>query len=291
MIETTSSGTSPPAKKKTPAASPAGAGLIGGAAGGNTAAIIKAVTSAIGAGAGAIGGETGAGAAAPPEAPAAPGPSTPAEPNIDWGELANSYFASWNLPPDVRARIEQIFRADYANIDVATQLALNYVRSTDWYAQTFPGIQLAEAKGLVSDEAGYRQLLNQQTQLYKQFLGRDITTDEFAANLSEGVTTTVVGQRLQGAVYAKTYGGDWNYALGAFGDASQGRLSDEQATTLGQEQAGLDTPMGQLLNKRLQQAQQRLQGVFKGGLATPSLSLAGGRLAGPQAGAPPDIAA
>lgn len=210
---------------------------------------------------------------------------------IDWGGVDfSSYLGVWGLPADVQARVTQIFQQT-GDANVAAQLALAYIRGTDWYAATYPGIQQAEAKGLISNEADYRALLNQQTQLYKQYLGRDITTDEFAANLNEGVSYTVIGQRLQGATYAKTYGGDWNYAIGAFGDPGDSTLTDADRTALGQEQAGLDTPLGQLLNKRLSQAQQRLQGVFKGGLATPSMSLAGGRLAGPQAGAPPDTAA
>lgn len=201
----------------------------------------------------------------------------------------SQYLNIWGLPGDVQSRVLQIFQSSGGNTDVATQEALAYIRGTDWYAQTYPGIQVAEAKGLVTNEADYRSLLNQQTQIYKQYLGRDISTDEFAANLNEGVSNTVIGQRLQGNAYAQTYGSTWNYALGAFDTAGAASTSDLQS--LGQEQAGLDTPMGQMLQNRLNLAQQRLQGVFKGPLAAPSLGLTGGKLAGPKAGVTPDIAA
>lgn len=213
-----------------------------------------------------------------------PTPTHPDFSGIDYSQ----YFNIWGLPSDVQSRVTQIFQTS-GDVNVASQLALAYIRGTDWYGQTYPGIQIAEAKGIVNNEADYRALLNQQTQIYQQYLGRHITSDEFSANLNEGANNTLIGQRLQGAVYAKTYGGDWNYALGAFGDT--GAATDAELTSLGQEKSGLDTPMGQMLQKRLDQAQQRLAGVFKGGIATPSLSFAGGRLAGSQAGSPPDVAA
>lgn len=215
---------------------------------------------------------------------------TPSKPDVDYSGIDfSTYFQLWGMPSDVQARVTQIFQSTQ-DPSVAGQLALAYIRGTDWYGQTYPGIQIAEAKGLVSNEADYRALLNQQTAIYKQYLGRDITTDEFSANLNEGVNNTVIGQRLQGNAITKTYAGDWNYALGAFGDTGD-LTADTNLNALGQEQAGLDTPMGQLLQKRLDLAKQRMAGVFKGTVATPSLGLSSGKLAGLQAGIAPDTAA
>lgn len=239
----------------------------------------------------------GPGTPTPPAQPASPGQYDPANPNtqpnqptVNWdGTDFASYLGIWGLPADVQARVLQIFQSTQ-DASVAAQLAMAYIRTTGWYAQTYPGIQTAEAKGLVNNEADYRALLNQQSQIYQQYLGRAITADEFSANLNEGVNNATIGQRLQGAAIAQTNAGDWRMLFGAFGDQGSNQLSDSDLTALGQEQAGLDTPMGQILQRRLQQAQTRIQGVFKGSLATPSLSLSGGTL---QSGAqkPPDIAA
>jgi len=226
-----------------------------------------------------------AGAAGAP--PAAPPPPTgpPRLPQLDW---ATSFFSSLGLPPDVVGKVNQIF-SQYSDTTAATAAAMGYIRGTPWYATTYPGIGDAIAKGLVTDESGYRGLLNQQTQIYKQYMGRDISSAEFAANLTEGASSQTIGGRLQGAALAGTYGNDWQYKLGAFGD---GQATPDQLQALGQETGGLDTPLGQQMKRRLDMAQQRLQGVFSGSLATPSLSMVNGRLSAPGlgGGAKPDIA-
>lgn len=213
------------------------------------------------------------------------GSGDPKLPPLDW---AASFFASLGLPPDVVGQVNQIF-AQYSDVNAASAAALGYIRGTPWYTQTFPGIQAAIQKGLVSNEADYRSLLNQQTQIYKQYLGRDITSSEFAANLGEGAPLATIGGRLQGAALAGTYGNDWRYTLGAFDTAPTGA----EVTALGQESAGLDSVLGQQVKRRLDLAQQRLAGVFKGTLATPGLSLNNnGRLSAPGLGSQaPDVGA
>jgi hypothetical protein len=84
--------------------------------------------------------------------------------------------------------------------------------------------------------------------LYKQYLGRDITSGEFAANLGEGASNQVIGGRLQGAALAGTYGQDWRYLLGAFDNAP----TSSEVKALGEEQAGIDSPLGQMVQRRLQ---------------------------------------
>lgn len=191
----------------------------------------------------------------------------------DW---AASFFASLGLPPDVVNQVNQIF-SQYSDVNAASQAALGYIRGTPWYAQTYPGIQAGIQKGLITNEADYRNLLNQQSQIYKQYLGRDISGDEFSANLANGTSNQTLGGQLQGAALAGTYGNDWRYALGAFDTAP----TQAETTALGQEQAGLDTPLGQQLQRRLDLAQQRLTTVFSGKLATAGLSNANGRVSQP----------
>lgn len=193
----------------------------------------------------------------------------------DW---ASSFFGGFGLPPDVVAQVNKIF-AQYSDVNAAAQAALAYIRGTPWYTQTYPGINEGIQKGLISNEADYRNLLNQQSQLYKQYLGRDITGAEFAANLAEGVNLSTIGGRLQGAALVGTYGADWRYTLGAFDEA--GLPTDAETKALGEETAGLDSPLGQQVKRRLDLASQRLAGVFRGQLATPSLSTASGRLSAP----------
>jgi hypothetical protein len=83
--------------------------------------------------------------------------------------------------------------------------------------------------------------------------------DEFAANLGEGASNQIIGGRLQGAALAGTYGHDWRYLLGAF-DTGQPNAAELKA--LGEEQAGLDSPLGQQVQRRLDLAKQRMQTVF-----------------------------
>jgi hypothetical protein len=212
-------------------------------------------------------------------------PSTPAGPTklpqLDW---ASAFFSGLGLPGDVQNKVNDIF-SQYSDTNAASAAALAYIRGTTWYDQTYPGIKEAFAKGTVSNEADYRALLNQQTQFYKNYLGRDITADEFASNLREGATSQTVEGRLKGASLVGAYGNDWRYALGNFGD--QGDLTDGNLKALGEEKAGLDSPIGLKVQSALERATQRIQGAFSNALATPSLTTSTGRLSSPSLGGQP----
>lgn len=228
-------------------------------------------------------------APAPPSNPyvAPPTPDTETNKHLENADWAAAFFGSLGLPKDVVEQVNKLF-TQYSDVNAASAAALGYIRGTSWYATTYPGIAEGIQKGLVSNEADYRNLLNQQSQVYKQYLGRDVTSAEFASNLGEGVPLSTVGGRLQGAALAGTYGNDWRYKLGAFDTAP----TDAEVTALGQEGAGLDSALGQQVKKRLDLAQQRLAGVFSGSLATPNLSLINGRLSAPGLAAPKaDLAA
>jgi hypothetical protein len=183
----------------------------------------------------------------------------------DW----SSYLGMYGLPADVQKELNAIF-ARTPDITQATQLAVAYVRGTPWYAQTYPGIQEAIAKGVIRDERDYRSRQNDFNQIYRQYAQRDITGEEYAQHLREGVTTDVVGRRFQGAALESAYGNDWQYAEGAFGE---GRLNAEESKAYGQQAAGLDSPLGMRVQRRLQLAQERLKAVFSGQSAVGQLSL------------------
>lgn len=233
----------------------------------------------------------------PPQTPTQPttttggtppgGGGTPKLPQGDYTSL----LAIYGLPPDVQAKVNEIF-AQSTDIMIATALALAYVRGTTWYAQTYPGIQEGIAKGIVGNEADYRSYLTQLNQLTTQYFGRSVGGDELAGYLKQGFTVGHVGQLFQGQAYVTANRPNIQYVSGAFGD--NGPLSGDELTALGNESAGLDSPIGQRVQQRLQQAQQRLQAVFSGQLATPSLSIGSNGLTAPSLagrGASPDVAA
>lgn len=198
----------------------------------------------------------------------------------------SNFLAIYGLPADVQNKVSQIF-ANTPDVNQATALAMAYVRGTTWYAQTYPGIQEGIAKGVIGNEADYRSYLNNVNTLTKQYLGRDISGQEIGDFLKQGYDPARIGRIYQGGAIAKTNAGEWNYATGAF-DAN-GPLTTEEQAALGQEQAGIDTALGQKVQRRLDLAKQRMSAVFGGQLATPSLSLANGRLTAPglAAGAAP----
>jgi hypothetical protein len=182
----------------------------------------------------------------------------------------------FGLPPDVVAKVSQIFQND-SDVSRASQAALAYIRGTQWYRDTYPGIQDAIQKGLVADERGYRANMTAFNQIYRQYIGRDITPSEYSAALREGIDPQIAAYRFAGAANARAYGREYNYALGAFGE--QGRVGEQDLQTLGEQKVGFGSTRGALLDKMLRDAQTRMERVFQGVLAGPSLSAAGGRIA------------
>lgn len=215
-----------------------------------------------------------------------PGSMTAPHPTADY----SNFLSIYGLPADVQNKVQQIF-SNTPDVTQATALAMAYVRGTTWYGQTYPGIQEGIAKGIIGNEADYRQYLNNVNTLTKQYLGRDISATEIGDYLKQGYDPSRIGRIYQGGAIAKTSGADWNYLAGAFDE--NGALTADEQSALGQEQAGIDTLLGQKVQRRLDLAKQRMAGVFGGRLATPSLSVANGRLAATSLGgaAAPDIAA
>ena len=220
-------------------------------------------------GAGGTGTTTGTGGpGATPTSPTDPTPPTaPTGPPIDWASI---YWGSLGLTPDLIAQINKIFGL-YPDQSIAFQVAQNYLRGTDWYAKTFPGIAYGIRNGLFTDETGYRSYVNDLNNLYQQYNGRAVTGDEVANWLTQGRNVTYIGKAFQGNAIANTEAPDRQYEAGAF--TPEGQLSQAQLQAYGQEQAGIDTPLGQQITQRLQQAQQRMSKLFQGSLATPNFTL------------------
>ena len=173
------------------------------------------------------------------------------------------------LPSEVAAQVNQIF-ATTPDVTEAAMLALAYIRGTDWYKATYKGIASGISKGLFADERGYRAYLNDANQVYRNYYGRDITSAEMESYLNEGIDPKVIGQRAEGDVIAKTNAPEWGYLSGAF---DSGQFSDTEKQALGREQAGIDSPLGQAVMKRMALATQRMQAVFSGTSGTPGFGL------------------
>lgn len=205
--------------------------------------------------------------------PPPPGGGAPPPPPIDW----SLFFDYLGLPPDVAAGVSRIF-ASTPDVNVASMLALAYIRGTQWYRDNFPGIEEGKRFGLIRDERDYRALLNQSNQLYRQFFDRDINLGEFATQLREGVSVDVMGRRFRGEAYIKANRGDLQFLTGAYGE---GQLSEAELTALGRQQFGLESERGGILERRVRTAQERIRRVFEGVLATPAMTLGPSGLTSP----------
>ena len=195
------------------------------------------------------------------------GGSQPALPSMDWAAF---FWGQWGLPSDL---IDQINKTLAGVSDETTALVIgtNLLRSSSWYAQTFPGIGYGIRNGLFTDETGYRDYVNRVNQLYQQYYGRAVTSGEVANYLQLGNSYDYVGNLLQGQAISQAEGPTVGYQTGAF-DA-QGKLTPAELTAYGQEKAGIDTLLGQQVALRVQRASQRLNNLFTGKLANPSLSI------------------
>lgn len=210
--------------------------------------------------------------------------ASPTDPNAgpvtqpqDWAE---AFFSSLGLPGDVANRVNQIFQ-QYPDVGQATQFALSYIRGTPWYSTTYPGITEGIKRGVIANEQDYRQYLNAANSIFRTYAGRDATGDDIASALTEGIGPDLIAKRFSGDTYASTYGNDLQYVSGAFGE---GRLTDDELKAYGREQAGIDSPLGQQIQRRVQLAQERLKGAFSGRVTTGSLGLRAGRLYQPSLG-------
>lgn len=214
-------------------------------------------------------------------------PDTPANPPLDW----ENYLQNWGFTPDIIDKLANIF-SQYTDPGQASAAALAYIRGTSWYATTFPGIGAGESAGLFSDEAGYRSYINQLNQLYQSYYGRVANTNEITQFLTAGQSTTQVGQHLSGQAQLAAEQPQDQYQLGAFDPT--GKASDNELSQYGDYLGGIGNMIGPQLALRIQNAQKRMNDIFQGTLATPSVSLAtNGRLAAGSLGgntSKPDIA-
>lgn len=236
-------------------------------------------------------GPTPAATATPNTGPPADTAAAPPDTAADWYK---AFFSQYGLPADVQQQITSLLSQYATDPSTALTLAQQYLRSTQWWQQTFPGFNQGVANGLFTDETGYRSYLNNVNQAYNQYLGRHVSGDELQQYITAGYSPDHVGRLLGGSAWAKANANDVASVTAAFGEGSNSAITGANLQTLGQEQAGIDTAGGQTLENILKRAQQRMAGVFNGVLARPSLSLGPNGISAPGLGGQrqtPDVAA
>lgn len=203
-------------------------------------------------------------------------PPTGTEDPSDPGALPNtSSLGIPGLPPAVAQRAAQIMRDGGDN---GVQQALAYIRTTDWYKDEYYGIEFGVANNIFTDvanpEAEYRAYKQSIIQTFRDFYGRIPTKEEIANYLQRGIDALRAQKMGQGYVNTQVHGQDWRYALTAFGET--GILGESELdgglSALGEQQAGINTVLGQKLQDSLDRAMAKVQKVFSGTAGT-NLSL------------------
>jgi hypothetical protein len=221
------------------------------------------------------------GAAAPTSGPNAGGTPSTTPSGAPATDFAGAYFGGMGLPPDVVDKVNSIFKQYIDQPDLAVQLARQYIHTTPWFSQTFPGYFEGVRTGLFGDEAGYRSYVSQANTYTMQYFNRAITIPEVESAMTQGWTPEYLGRTYESTALVAAQGEDWMYTLGAFGDtppsgaqgypnASNPDERGQLAQSLGRQQAGLPSEMGERLQTALDKAKQRMAAIFGGQTATPN---------------------
>lgn len=152
----------------------------------------------------------------------------------DWESVLGDY----GLPQNIITQLNQIWTTAGGDVNSAITLAQAYIRGTTWYTATYPGIQQGINAGLFTDEQGYRAYENQVDQIYQQYWGRAATLPELNARITSGQSVTQVANQFQaGAV------------LGNISDPLKGLFTADELKAYADEQAGIDTGLGQQITQ------------------------------------------
>ena len=189
---------------------------------------------------------------------------------------ANQILDFFQMPSDIKNALQKQIAQWYSagkglTPDQIAPLAVAYLRGTDWYSKTYVGIQYGVSNGLFDEsqdmEVQYRRYVNDLDVFSQQYLGRNVSTQEVANYLQQGLKADVVGKQLEGQSYANAYGKDWDAIMGPFG---AGPLDANSKLALGEYETGYKTTFGDTLERQLQQATTRMKRIFEGTLATPA---------------------
>jgi len=202
---------------------------------------------------------------------AAGGTAHPLNPNLtnktpDW---ASAYFGNLGLPADVQKGVNDLFKKYPDQPELAIALARQYIRTTPWFATTFPGFFEGLRAGLFQDETGYRGYVNAANVYTMQYFNRPITTAEVESAMHQGITPEILGRTYEAGAIARAQGPEVLYQLGAFGEEP---IANREQTALefGKQQAGIGSANGSKLISALDRANKRMQSLFQGQLAIPN---------------------
>lgn len=106
--------------------------------------------------------------------------------------------------------------------------------------------------------------------VYHQYAGHGVARSNVLTAYRNGWSADYIAKRFAGMAYANANKGDIQQTMGSYG---AGQLTPEQLRALGNEQAGIDTPLGQQLSLAYEKAQRRMQSVFRGTVARVNANL------------------
>jgi len=172
------------------------------------------------------------------------------------------------LPPEVAARIDQIIR-QYPG-EAGQKRAIQWLMTTTWFKQEYAGYDVGFAKGQFSDPfsgglAQHRAYKSELQRIHRQYYNRDLTVDEVTGYINQGYDPGRVERMGQGHATVQANQGEWQYLSGAYGG---GMLSEEEKKAYGEQQAGIDSELGQRIKTKVETALQRMQRVFQGTTAS-----------------------
>lgn len=171
----------------------------------------------------------------------------------------HSWLGLPGIPDDVLVKVDAMITAGQTPAQI-----LAFIRTTGWYATEYAGIAAGVAAGMFdagAPEAGYRSWKNSVKNTFAQHYGRPPTQAELEGFLAKGWDAAHIEQTGVGHTAVQTQSGNWQFLTGAFGT---GPLTEEEQTALGEEQAGIESPLGASIKAKVDKAMQQFQSVFTG---------------------------
>lgn len=182
-----------------------------------------------------------------------------------------------DMPPEVEAEFAKLI-TEGDDPTAAQQKAIAYLRGTDWHKEKYAGFASGVVNGLWSTEADYGAWKSQVSDSYRRYYGRPPDANELMTFAQSGYGANTVEQIGQGHAWAQANAPDIQYLSGAFGE---GQLDQTSLQSLGEQQVGRQSDLGSRLQAALDRTKQKMDRIFQGSLASPSMSLGGAGLSSP----------
>ncbi len=177
-------------------------------------------------------------------------------------------FGMSGLPQEL---IDQMNAELGSGLDLATAqtLAYNTILSSDWFAQTYPGYFDGLSTNRWSSPKEYKGMVLDYNALSQQWTDTPLSTGDFLSMVNQGISVQDYAKILAGAAWTQANTPDVQTEFGAY---DTGPLSGRELTKLGQTEVGYGSNLGVALQKRMQDAQNRMARIFQGVAASPTLT-------------------